>query len=252
MAAIDRYWKNATASGFWDDAGNWFTDAAATTPAGGYPQTGADVNCHYATGETGVIRTNTEITVNLGSGTCDIPNMVLTMHIQGGTFSGAGLTLTGGDILTGNPVFTGDNVTLTGPQDVRSGTFSGAGLTIECVVSGGLFTGAGATIQGAAEVAGGVFSGANLTIDTAVYGGIFCGDELTITLNGGIYFGIFTGTNSNWLNAVGKIASGYWLMPGSSLSINNHIVQAANIANPGFVNELTAYAISSNVLGLGL
>ena len=71
---MNLYWKNADASGLFDNVANWFEDAAATHNHGTWPTSGDD--CSLATGETGHPQI-TEHIYDLGNGICTIPNLTL-------------------------------------------------------------------------------------------------------------------------------------------------------------------------------
>ena len=114
------YWKNAATDGAWENTANWFEDAAATVNHGALPAEGD--SCTLATGESGDLFLGT-VTVNLGSGACDIFGLHINYAtISGGTFSGIGIDNGGGTI--------------------SGGTFTGADFTNSGTISGGIFTGA--------------------------------------------------------------------------------------------------------------
>ena len=147
--ATQLYWQNTTASGLWNDTGNWWEDAAATTAHGAIPTTGD--NCAYATGEMGIC--SVDVTVPSGIGTVSIGTVCV---VTGGQISGG--TWTGYDAVMGGTI--------------SGGTFTGSFYMSSGGVGGGTFTGPLSFGYGSVTIQGGTFTYAGLDLSGCGYGTI--------------------------------------------------------------------------------
>jgi hypothetical protein len=94
------YWKNADTSQAWENVANWFEDATALINHGALPTVGD--SCSLATGEPAVptIGATGPLTVSLGTGMCNIPNITLEADatIASGVWFCAGTFLNLGNV----------------------------------------------------------------------------------------------------------------------------------------------------------
>ncbi|MGD0899216.1 MAG: hypothetical protein ABR915_15375, partial [Thermoguttaceae bacterium] len=99
------YWQNTNSNWDWEDTGNWWEDAGATTNHGALPASGD--SCTLTTGEPNSPAIGDSINVDLGAGVCDILGIECCGTISGGTFTGNFLqSFTSGAITGGT--FTGN------------------------------------------------------------------------------------------------------------------------------------------------
>lgn len=164
------YFKNTTATGAWNDATNWFTDAACTTQATNVPWVSGDATYlgYDLTRSADSVTAEDQIIIDAAigdgltiTGTCDIAtvgfgNLVNTAgnSIYGGTWSG--------DFFSNGGYIYG-------------GAFSGSSFVNESsgLINGGNFTGDSFTNQAGGGIYGGKFSGSFFSNLGSTYGGLF-------------------------------------------------------------------------------
>lgn len=201
------YWKDA-GSGAWEDAGNWWTNAAATAPAANAPWVDGVDSTYLAYNLTLATVSPTPPVIDglfsfFGYGTgatgvCDIDGISCgpTPTINGGTWTGSGFT--------------------SGGFGIYGGTFTGSGFTNNTNINLGTFTGAGFS-HNSGFIYDGTFTGDGFTQNTNINGGTFSGTNFTSS-NGTISGGTFSGAGFLMNQAPANLAGGTFLKDAVSVS----------------------------------
>lgn len=262
------YWKNVSTDSSWsaNTAGvpiNWFTNAAATTPAASVPWTQDDIYKTYdlalATGETAGVNFDSTIDGSFTiTGTCSIPSISINGAIAAGTFSGSDFT-NNANISGGS--FSGANFINSGY--IYGGTFSGTGLTNNAgaYIYSGTFS--GANLHNNGGISGGYFSGSGMVNGTGsgyIYSGFYTGSDFAN--QGGIYGGFFTGSgfiaNDGTIYGWSNNASGVFFLTKGNLVIEDgstircHWTLASGTITDDPTNGIFICSLSSDILGAGL
>ena len=85
------YWKNAANDYAWQNTSNWFEDDAGSVPHNALPTSGD--SCTKVSSEWYSPSIGSGVTVDLGTGTCDIASLNNSGTISNGTFTGSNLSL---------------------------------------------------------------------------------------------------------------------------------------------------------------
>jgi hypothetical protein len=221
------YWKNS-GSGAWEDAGNWWTNAAATAPAANAPWVDGVDSIYLAYNLTLATVSPTPPVIDglfsfFGYGTgatgvCDISGISCgpLPTINGGTWTGSGFT--------------------SGGFGIYGGTFTGSGFTNNTSIYLGTFTGAGFSHNGG-TIYNGTFTGAGFSYNSGfIFNGTFTGDGFT--QNADINGGTFSGTN--FTSSGGAITAGTF--SGAGFFMNQY---PANLRGGTFLKDAVSVSTDS-------
>ena len=205
------YWQGAS-SHSWSSKLNWSTTAypVFTVLTGSLPNVG-DSCTEWNGTPTNV--PHIDIGVNLGSGICDIPNIIITSgFISSGTWTGANLN-NGGYI--------------------AGGIFSGNGIQNSNEIDNGVFTG---DILNFGVIYNGIFFVSNFYNSGGMLSGFISAASFINDASGEIYGGVYT---SNFLDQSGGglISGGEWFKSGNLL-VGVYSFVGLGGSNPGFLYEL--------------